>query len=139
MYCVYMLRLIMRFSAVPGDMPKRGGVNDDGPVGRAPMGGEGDLEASPGGALARRTARPRGVPVSSLLSSHISPVWPVSYVWRAVGQRAAAATGSRGGADGRRGRPQGGTGRRPRAAHRPPAWRAGILAPQLAHKPGLAR
>jgi len=62
------------------------------------MGGEGDLEASPGGALARRTARPRGARGSSLLSSHISPVWPVSYVWRAVGQRAAAATGPRGGA-----------------------------------------
>jgi hypothetical protein len=68
-----------------------------GPGKVAPMGGEGDLEASPGGARARRTGRPRGAWGSYLLSSHISPVWPVSYVWRAVGQRAAAATGSRGG------------------------------------------
>ena len=61
------------------------------------MGGEGDLEAAPGEGRARRTGRPRGARGSSLLSSHISPVWPVSDVWRAVAQRAAAATGPRGG------------------------------------------
>jgi hypothetical protein len=83
------------------------------------MGGEGDLKAAPGEGRARHTGRPRGVRGSSLLSSHISPVWPVSDGWRAVAQRAAAATGPRGRAvDGRRGRPQGGTGRRPRAARR---------------------
>jgi len=68
-----------------------------GPGGGQPMGGEGDLKAAPGEGRARRTGRPRGARGSYLLSSHISPVWPVSYVWRAVGQRAAAATGPRGG------------------------------------------
>jgi hypothetical protein len=53
------------------------------------MGGEGDLKAAPGGARARRTARPRSARGFYLLSSHISPVWPVNYVWRAVAQRAA--------------------------------------------------
>jgi hypothetical protein len=57
------------------------------------MGGEGDLKAAPGGARARRTARPRSARGFYLLSSHISPVWPVNYVWRAVAQRAAAAGG----------------------------------------------
>ena len=45
----------------------------------------------------RRTARPRGARGSSLLSSHISPVWPVSYVWRAVGQRGGRGDGLEGG------------------------------------------
>jgi hypothetical protein len=70
----------------------------DGLERRAPMGGEGDLKAAPGEGRARRTGRPRGAGGFYLLSSHISPVWPVSYVWRAVGQRAAAATRARGGA-----------------------------------------
>jgi len=50
------------------------------------MGGEGDLKAAPGEGPARRTGRPPGARGSSLLSSHISPVWPVSCVWRAVAQ-----------------------------------------------------
>ena len=50
------------------------------------MGGEGDPKAAPGEGPARRTGRPRGARGSYLLSSHISPVWPVNSVWRAVAQ-----------------------------------------------------
>jgi len=60
------------------------------------MGGEGDLKAAPGGARERSTGRPRGARGSSLLSSHISPVWPVSYVWGAVGQRGGRGDGLEG-------------------------------------------
>jgi len=45
-----------------------------------------DLKAASGEGRARSTGRPRGARGSSLLSSHISPVWPVTYVWRAVAQ-----------------------------------------------------
>jgi len=44
------------------------------------MGGEGDLKAAPGEGPARRTARSCGARGSYLLSSHISPVWPVNSV-----------------------------------------------------------
>ena len=102
------------------------------------MGGEGDLKAAPGGARERRTGRPRGARGSSLLSSHISPVWPVSYVWRAVGQRGGRGDGLEGGASmggegdlkaapgearaRRTGRPRGARGSSLLSSHKSPVW-----------------